>query len=265
MSHARRLVALVFLIALASTAGAATRQPLTITRVEIDAAAGQLRIVGVNFGAGEPDVTFEGSPVPVVGYGPAEIVVSLPEGTAPGTYLLTVSNGIGRARQDTFNVAFGAQGSQGEPGEAGPQGPAGPAGPKGDTGSTGPQGPPAALPELCRRPAPAVFGSERLDVRHALRRRRGGYENGSGELRRLRASLRCERAVRGFRLRVQRADLQLPLRRLRERVRRSVRAVRRERGGATPALPLPSPVIHHVRQHTASNRAPGAAAGARRL
>jgi Collagen triple helix repeat (20 copies) len=85
------------------------------------------------------------------------VEVSLSKATPSGTYLLSVSRGVGSVQFDTFDVTIGTGGSlPGEPGppgpagapgatgpqgEPGPIGPAGAPGPKGDKGDTGPAGP----------------------------------------------------------------------------------------------------------------------------
>jgi collagen triple helix repeat protein/IPT/TIG domain-containing protein len=113
---------------------------IVINRVEVDDGAGLITINGLGFGADVPLVTLEGTPLTVVSNTNSQIVVNLPSGTVPGTYLL-------RVRQQVLSGPFGGLSTAafnatiGEVGPAGPQGPAGPAGPQGVTGPQGPDGP----------------------------------------------------------------------------------------------------------------------------
>jgi len=88
-------------------------------------------------------VTLEGTPLTVVSNNDTLIVVNLPAGTVPGTYLLRVIQQVAGGPFGGRNAAaFNA--TVGEMGPVGPQGPAGPAGPQGATGpqgAPGPQGP----------------------------------------------------------------------------------------------------------------------------
>ena len=125
---------------------ATTAQPLTIHRAEVDEIAGTITITGSQFGLATPTVTFDGVPVSVVSNTPTEVVINLPAGTTPGTYLVTISQSPlpGRIYTDSFGVTVGAEGEQGATGPAGPSGPqgvVGPSGPSGPQGSSGPQGP----------------------------------------------------------------------------------------------------------------------------
>jgi hypothetical protein len=123
---------------------AAPADRLTINRVEVDEAAGEMRVSGIAFGEDEPRVTLEGIPMVVVSHSPTEIVITMLAGTTPGTYLLTVSQGPAPHRKGVFNVTVGAEGPQGPQGVPGPQGPEGEPGPQGPQGGPGPQGPPGA-------------------------------------------------------------------------------------------------------------------------
>ena len=169
-----------------------------------------------------------------------------------------------QARQDTFNVAFGAQGPQGEPGQVGPQGPAGPPGPKGDTGSTGPQGPPGALPSC----AAGSSCSLRLRVCGRAARSAAAAWWIRGPIRRTAATARTP-ALRTSSARMpsaravgQPATAPTPSAGTPASIcpARSATARRRSSRGpsACPSHPPRSPA-------SASSRAPGAAAGARRL
>lgn len=149
LPSAKRLLALlplVLVVLLTTTVRAASSDPLRITRVEVDETTNQMKIIGVNFGGVEPTVTLEGNVLHVVSYNPTTILVYLPAGITPGTYLLKVLINNGIPNQDTFNVAVGKQGMRGEPGPQGAQGPQGATGaigaqgPKGDKGDPGIQG-----------------------------------------------------------------------------------------------------------------------------
>jgi collagen triple helix repeat protein/IPT/TIG domain-containing protein len=111
-----------------------------INRVEVDDAAGLVGIHGLGFGTDVPLVTLEGTPLTVVSNTNTQIVVNLPAGTVPGTYLLRVIQQVGSGPFGGLSsAAFNA--TIGEEGPVGPQGPAGPAGPQGVPGPQGPDGP----------------------------------------------------------------------------------------------------------------------------
>jgi len=117
-----------------------------INRVEVDDAAGLITIKGLNFGTDVPLVTLEGIPLNVVSNNNNQIVVNLPAGTVPGTYLLRViqqiANGpFGGRSSASFNATVGEMGPVGPQGPAGPAGPQGVQGPQGAQGPAGPQGP----------------------------------------------------------------------------------------------------------------------------
>ena len=136
-------------LAVCLLAPAAATAQLKIHRAEVDEIAGTITITGVQFGAPTPTVTFDGVPVSVVSHTPTEVVINLPAGTTPGTYLVTVAQTPlpGRIYTDSFNVTVGAEGEQGPTGPAGPPGPqgvVGPSGPIGPQGNAGPQGPSGA-------------------------------------------------------------------------------------------------------------------------
>jgi len=89
-------------------------------------------------------VTLEGTPLTVVSNNDTLIVVNLPAGTVPGTYLLRVIQQVAGGPFGGRNAAaFNA--TVGEMGPVGPQGPAGPAGPQGVPGPQGPQGIPGPV------------------------------------------------------------------------------------------------------------------------
>ncbi len=97
----------------------------------------QLTITGSNFGSAAPKVTLDGSKLQVVSNSATTVVATLPTGTNPGGYLLTLTNA-----NDGLKVAFDVTlGTAGPPGPQGPQGPQGVQGPQGPQGAQGPQGP----------------------------------------------------------------------------------------------------------------------------
>jgi hypothetical protein len=134
-----RRLSIAVLVALAPSLALA-RSELTINRASVDEPSGYITIYGVEFGSGEPDVALEGIPMAVVSHSETQIVIELPPGTPPGTYLLTVTRRDrgGPSRTDDIDVTVGGQGPQGP---EGPQGVPGPPGPQGETGQQGPQGP----------------------------------------------------------------------------------------------------------------------------
>lgn len=89
----------------------------------------------------KPAVNLGGTSLVIQSFNKSTIVAKLGSVTAPGTYLLTVANGILVAFADVTLGSAGPQGPEGPAGPAGPQGPAGAAGAKGATGSTGAAGP----------------------------------------------------------------------------------------------------------------------------
>lgn len=141
---------LVMLLATASAVSAAQSNstpsnPLVIESVRADYESGTLSISGENFLNGSvPVVKLGSSTLRLNSYNSTDIVASLPDGTGPGDYLLTISTGSSVHQNDLFNIALGEngpQGPKGDPGEPGPQGPAGVAGSQGPEGPMGPQGP----------------------------------------------------------------------------------------------------------------------------
>ena len=92
----------------------------------------QLTIDGRNFGNGTPVVKLGGVALLVLSRTSTRVVVALPLGTLPGTYLLKLRTASpGERESEIFDVTIGA---------TGPAGPMGPAGPQGLTGATGQQG-----------------------------------------------------------------------------------------------------------------------------
>src|SRR5580692_6242042 len=90
----------------------------------------QLTITGSNFGTAAPKVTLDGSKLQVVSNSATTVVATLPTGTNPGGYLLTLTDAT-----DGLKVAFDVTlGAAGVPGPQGPQGAQGPQGPQGPAG-----------------------------------------------------------------------------------------------------------------------------------
>ena len=100
----------------------------------------QLTITGSNFGTAAPKVTLDGSKLQVVSNSSTTVVATLPTGTNPGGYLLTLTNATDGLKV-AFDVTLGTAGPPGPQGPQGPQGVQGPQGPQGPQGAQGPQGP----------------------------------------------------------------------------------------------------------------------------
>jgi hypothetical protein len=118
-------------------------KPLLITRAVADAANETLTISGQHFGNRAPNVTLEQLPLQVLSATSSSVVVQLPHGLVPGSYLLRVKRGRYNHEVGYFVVAVTAAYSEaaGVAGPPGPQGPEGPMGPQGPAGPAGPQGP----------------------------------------------------------------------------------------------------------------------------
>ena len=103
--------------------GSGSSHQLIVLRAQVDLVNDVVLLEGQNFiTAGDPTaaVTLSGFPMPVVGTPTAsELYFSIPDGMAPGTYLVQVSRGAGTPQNDVFAVTIG------NAGEAGPQGPRG--------------------------------------------------------------------------------------------------------------------------------------------
>jgi collagen triple helix repeat protein len=154
MNRARTIravpILLPFFAAVALTAGTAApaAAETVIYRVQVDVPTSVINVFGSGFGTTAPLVTLEGNPLSVVSNTDTSIVLTLPAGTAAGSYLLAVapaaSGPLGGRSYASFSFTLGAagpQGPQGVPGPAGPQGAQGVPGPAGPQGATGPQGP----------------------------------------------------------------------------------------------------------------------------
>jgi hypothetical protein len=108
-----------------------------------------LIIVGENLGRRVGQVHLANDRLDIERWEPWLIVAYVPYPYDPGTYLVTVTPGLGGLRDftATFPVTFGEEGPQGPPGPQGlpgPQGPQGETGPEGPVGPVGPRGGPAA-------------------------------------------------------------------------------------------------------------------------
>jgi hypothetical protein len=120
-----------------------------IDSVSIDLLNNSVTIVGENFGTSAPTVVIDKFTVPLISYGPTQIVAALPASvvTQNGNYALSLTTtGVKTPATATFEITIGAIGPQGPAGPTGatgadgPAGPAGPAGPVGPAGAQGPQG-----------------------------------------------------------------------------------------------------------------------------
>jgi hypothetical protein len=86
-----------------------------ITSVTVDMAGENLTIRGLNLG-GQPRVGLALTELQVLSASPEEIVVALPPGLEPGTYLLAVARGHQRHQVATIDITIGATGPEGPPG-----------------------------------------------------------------------------------------------------------------------------------------------------
>ena len=146
------------------------RAAMAVVNTTPDLAAETLALAGAGFGVDPGRVTLNGGPLTLLFWTDTEILVQLPPGLGPGSYLLTVFRPRSHGRRDerrdernedkdgpeqeaTFVATIGAVGPQGDrgevgpkgetglPGEPGPQGIQGATGETGATGATGAQGP----------------------------------------------------------------------------------------------------------------------------
>ncbi|HVN32581.1 MAG TPA: hypothetical protein VMT45_11405 [Thermoanaerobaculaceae bacterium] len=146
-----RVCAIALAFVLMTPVVQAEQPQLTIIGAQVDQpadlAAGKILIEGRHFVYGcehHPVVRLVGETLLIIGRPTAsEIVAELPADYPPGTYLLSVSRGRGREKNDSFDLTIGAvgppgpRGEEGDPGPQGMQGPIGPPGPKGDKGDPG--------------------------------------------------------------------------------------------------------------------------------
>jgi hypothetical protein len=115
----------------------------SVTSATVNLSAGTITINGGQFDS-KTSVSLDGVDLTIQSFNSTTIVALLGSVTAPGTYLLSVGNGL----PSQFDVTVGAVGPQGPQGLMGLVGPAGPAGPSGPAGARGPVGPagPAGQP-----------------------------------------------------------------------------------------------------------------------
>lgn len=113
-----------------------------INEVTVNTTANTITIAGTGFNSRlKPSVKLGSTSLTVTSYTSTGIVANLGTVTAPGTYLLTVVDGL----LPTFaDVTLGAVGPQGPIGATGPQGATGAQGPMGLMGLQGPIGPTGA-------------------------------------------------------------------------------------------------------------------------
>jgi IPT/TIG domain len=120
---------------------AQVQQPQTAKPVIVSATAdfqaNQLTITGTNLGTTQPTVTLDGQATTVVSFSNTSVVATLPNGIAPGAYLLVFKQ---KSTTVNFDVTLGTAGPQGPQGLQGLQGPQGNPGPQGPQGIQGPPG-----------------------------------------------------------------------------------------------------------------------------
>lgn len=124
---------------------AGRRMPIITTATPTLGAAPTLDITGDGFGTA-PTAMFGNraigmEPLTVLAATDTAMQTTLPPGISPGTYLLVVVSGPGKARVATMDVTIGGGGSAGVTGPTGATGPGGPTGVTGPTGGGGPAGP----------------------------------------------------------------------------------------------------------------------------
>jgi hypothetical protein len=123
---------------------AAASTTVGINSVSINSSSTQITILGQGFDPSgkAPTVTFNASKLTLISFSSTSIVATLPTGTNPASYQLTVKNSFGNSA--AFDATVGAVGPQGPSGPAGLPGPQGPAGAPGAQGPIGSQGPSGA-------------------------------------------------------------------------------------------------------------------------
>jgi len=113
-----------------------------IESATVNSAANTITISGIGFNTRiKPTVNLGGTNLTVNSYTSTTVVANLGSVTAPGTYLLTLTDGLLPAVADVTLGAVGPQGPQGAIGATGAQGPQGPIGFPGPQGAQGPIGP----------------------------------------------------------------------------------------------------------------------------
>ena len=137
----------MFTLALTISVSTASAQIApTIESVSVNTMNNTITINGGGFNpVARPIVNFGGTYLVVQSFNRTTIVAKLGAVSAPGTYLLTVADGILVAFADVTLGSAGTQGPQGPPGPAGPQGPAGAKGATGPSGAQGQAGSPGAM------------------------------------------------------------------------------------------------------------------------
>lgn len=149
--HLIRIVCILLVLVVPSYALAKTPTPLTINKIEPNAAQNTLVISGVGFLSTSPTavpttITLSGNATPLE-HGPitdTSVTVTLPIGTFGSGYAITVAYGTKDGEFDELPITLGGVGPQGPQGPVGPtgvQGATGPAGPAGPIGASGPAGP----------------------------------------------------------------------------------------------------------------------------
>lgn len=138
MKYAKRAPLLLMLLGL--TAAAFAGSSPSILSAVANFQTNQLTITGSNFGSATPKVTLDGTALQIISHSTTSVVATLPSGTNPGAYLLTLAN-ANDGLKVPFDVTLGTAGPQGPQGIPGPQGVQGSQGPEGVQGPQGPQGP----------------------------------------------------------------------------------------------------------------------------
>jgi hypothetical protein len=128
----RLVLPVVSFLCLAVLAPPAFAQGLVVKGASVDGEI--LAIRGVGFGNAAPFVALAGVPLVVLSSDGDEIAARLPEGIAPGSYLLVVARNPMLSPYYLFDVTIGAAGPQGAPGPKGDPGPQGIPGPQGPPG-----------------------------------------------------------------------------------------------------------------------------------
>ncbi|MDT7042851.1 hypothetical protein [Candidatus Nitronereus thalassa] len=156
MEYVRTCSLLVLVCFCMWTTPVAAQSKPKITEAFADVSAGEVEIIGTNFG-NNPDVKLgEFGFLNVTLATDTKIIADLPVGILAGDYLLKVIRPEGNDDDDDdddddggnsskhtvkYDLTVGAVGPQGPQGNPGPVGATGPQGPQGDPGPQGPQGP----------------------------------------------------------------------------------------------------------------------------
>ena len=137
--YMRRIIVVALLLFAPLLAVAASSAPAVQSGI-INYLTNAITLTGSNFEPGKtkPTVLFNGAALTVTSFSNTQIVATLPAGSRPGTFNLTVTNSSGNSVE--FDMTYGAIGPQGPAGPAGPTGAKEPAGPTGPAGPQGPRG-----------------------------------------------------------------------------------------------------------------------------